>query len=70
MEAYKGSGNIGAYNRQVPVYNALADSYNTQADATRALIDKYNAAVDARNAIALEERDLQQQIDSSVPGAQ
>lgn len=64
MEAYKSAGNYSAYNAQVPSYNAAIDSYNAQVEDYKAKIVAYNQLVDARNSIALQENNLQQELDS------
>lgn len=64
MEAYKSAGNYSAYNAQVSGYNAAIDSYNAQVEDYKAKIAAYNQLVDARNSIALQENNLQQELDS------
>lgn len=70
LQQSRAAGDISSYNKAVPEYNAEVDAYNQLAQATRSLITQYNETVKARNAVALEERDLQQAISSKVPAAQ
>lgn len=51
---------IDAYNQQVVAYNTLLNQTNQ-------LIDRYNTIVAQRNGIALEQKQLQSSIDSTVP---
>jgi hypothetical protein len=56
------SGNqeaVDAYNQRVAAYNALLAQ-------TNALVDQYNQIVERRNEIALEQKQLQRSIDSSI----
>ncbi len=53
-----------AYNQGVPGFNAKVNSYNAQAKHIGQLIDQYNNLVAQRNAIATEESELIQAIDS------
>ncbi len=58
----------GQYNAGVNGYNNQVQTYNTLVNATKALVTRYNDILDQRNAIALEQRQLFQSIDSrSVP---
>lgn len=53
------------YNNAVPAYNQKVREYNTQLNQLRDLINSYNQLVEQRNAIAVEEQDLIQSIDSN-----
>lgn len=56
------------YNQGVGAYNARVQSYNALVDATKSQVNQYNDILEKRNAIALEEKQLFQSIDSrSVP---
>lgn len=72
MDSLKSSNQIAAYNAAVPGYNAKVKSYNADIDNLSSLVDQYNDIVPKRNAIASEEQDLVQAIDSrsSVPARQ
>lgn len=57
-----------AYNEGVSAYNAKVQTYNSLVTSTKTLVNQYNEILDQRNAIALEQRQLFQAIDSrSVP---
>lgn len=57
---------IDLYNTDVNAYNAMAQEYNQELTDTRALIDRYNSIVGQRNAIAVQEQQLQQALDSRL----
>jgi hypothetical protein len=65
MEADRGSGDIAAYNANVPVYNSRIDAYNSLIASTRTLINEYNDIVGKRNELALQVTELAHSIDSS-----
>lgn len=50
----------------VDAYNQRVAAYNTLLNQTNALVDRYNQLVQQRNAIALEQKQLQRSIDSSI----
>jgi len=60
------SDNPSSYNAAVGGYNAKVSTYNNDINTTKNLITKYNKIVEDRNAIALEERDLVNAIDSRL----
>jgi len=72
LNSLKSSGQVSAYNAAVPGYNAKVNSFNQSIDTLTGLINQYNDIVPKRNAIASEESDLVQAIDSrsSVPAHQ
>lgn len=53
-----------AYNDGVAPYNGLVNDYNALVLTTREKIDEYNRLLAERNAIAIEEQELYQAIDS------
>ncbi len=56
------------YNAGVSNYNAKVQAYNSLVATTKSLVSQYNDILDQRNAIALEQKQLFQSIDShSVP---
>jgi hypothetical protein len=57
---------IDAYNADVTIYNSLAQTYNQELAQTRDLVNQYNTLVEARNAIATQEQELQQALDSRL----
>jgi hypothetical protein len=52
------------YNAGVPAYNSAVRSYNAEVESTKQQIDRFNQLLGERNAIALEEQQLFQAIDS------
>lgn len=55
-----------AYEADVREYNATVSSYNALLTKTRSLIDQHNDIVGKRNDIAVQERELQQALDSRL----
>jgi hypothetical protein len=66
LNSYKSSGNISAYNKGVPTYNALVDDFNTKVGTVQGLVDDYNSLVTKRNAIAIEQQELANALSSSA----
>jgi len=66
LDAYKSSGRIIDYNNLVPSYNDLVNAYRGEIDETNNLINQYNQMLGERNAIAVQERQLQSDLDSHV----
>lgn len=64
LDAYTSSNQIAAYNTAVPAFNDKVDAYKTLVAQTNSLIDQYNQLISDRNAIAIQEQQLQQAIDS------
>jgi hypothetical protein len=58
MSRLKASGQTGAYNAQVDSFNAAVDGYNRLVATTKAQIADYNQLVQERNAVALEQKQL------------
>lgn len=58
------------YQADVESYNSQVTAYNRLIVTTRTLIDDYNAVVAKRNDIAVEERQLQQALDSRLSPAE
>lgn len=58
--------NPSAYNAQVPSYNRTVREYNTTIDILQSKIDQYNEIVEKRNALAVEEKELVDAIDTRV----
>lgn len=65
LDAEQSSDNTNAYNADVPTYNAAVDSYDSLIISTRQIVLRYNDIVDKRNAIAFEEQQLSQALNSS-----
>lgn len=72
MTSLKESNKIDEYNAAVPGYNSRIKEFNATIVQLTALIAQYNDIVPKRNAIASEEKELVQAIDSreQVPSAQ
>lgn len=64
MNSLKSSNQIAAYNEQVPLYNAKIRQYNRDVDRLESMIAQYNDIVQKRNAVASEEAELVEAIDS------
>lgn len=64
MNSLKSSGNTQEYNKQVPIYNAKVQKYNQDISTLESKINQYNEIVQKRNAIAEEEAELVEAIDS------
>jgi len=60
VERSNDASQVEAYNANVNQYNALLQTVNNQ-------INQFNSLLDKRNAIALEEKQLYQSINSSLP---
>ncbi len=69
MEADLNAGRVDEYNAAVSSYNAMVESYRRLAIATNRLIDDYNDTLAKRNELAVQERDLENAINSNVKGA-
>jgi hypothetical protein len=62
--------NNAEYQADVESYNGQVTTYNNLIVTTRGLIDEYNTVVAKRNDIAIEERQLQQALDSRLSPAE
>jgi hypothetical protein len=69
LDQYLDNDQIVAYNATVPGFNALVNAYRAEVNETNALISQFNSILDARNAIAIQERELQQALDSHIEAA-
>ncbi|HSD56263.1 MAG TPA: hypothetical protein VLA92_03855 [Candidatus Saccharimonadales bacterium] len=58
--------NQAEYNADVQAYNALVEAYNSELAQTRSYIEQYNKIVNERNDIAVQERQLQEALDSRL----
>lgn len=65
LQSLRSSGQFAAYNSGVAAYNRAADTYNALLGQTKDMISQYNDIVGKRNAIALEERQLTQELTAS-----
>jgi hypothetical protein len=66
LAAAQASGDINTYNADVPSYNGMVVRYNALVVLTKQRVVQYNKLVIARNAIALEESQLAQALDSKL----
>lgn len=64
MNDLRNSGQTAAYNAEVPSYNAKVNRFNRDIDTLTDLIATYNDIVLQRNAVASEEAELVEAIDS------
>ncbi len=60
------SGSTAAYNAQVESFNAQINSYNALIGQTKAQVAEYNDIVNKRNAVAVETRNLSQELNSHL----
>jgi hypothetical protein len=58
------------YNTDVTQYNSMVDAYNGELSTTHNLISQYNDIVARRNAIAIQEQQLQEALDSRLTPTQ
>ena len=69
LDAYLATNQIEAYNSAVPGFNTLVVSYKAELNATNATVDEFNRLLAERNQLAVQERQLEDAIDSSVDAA-
>jgi hypothetical protein len=69
MDQYLAANQIDTYNAAVPGFNSLVVSYRNELQKTNALVDEFNHILGERNALAVQERQLEQAIDSHVTPA-
>jgi hypothetical protein len=66
LDAYLADGRIKEYNATVPGYNASVVAYRNLVNYTNDLVSEFNHVLAERNALAVQERQLEAAIDSSV----
>lgn len=66
LQQKRSSGNTGQYNAGVPGYNAQVAQYNASVATLKSSIEQYNTIVSARNAIAVEESQLANALNTNV----
>jgi len=66
LDAYLAANRIQEYNAAVPGFNALVVAYRNLVNSTNKLVDQFNNLLATRNALAVQERQLEAAIDSSV----
>lgn len=69
LDAYLASNQIETYNAAVPGFNSLVVAYRSELQKTNNLVDEFNRILGERNALAVQERQLEQAIDSHVTPA-
>jgi len=69
LDAYLAANRIDAYNAAVPPFNALVIAYRNDLKRINGLVDQFNSLLAMRNALAVQERQLEAAIDSSVDAA-
>lgn len=69
LDAYLSSGAIATYNAAVPGFNALVVAYRNMVDDINRDVERFNNLLAERNAIAVQERELEDAIDSTVDTA-
>ena len=69
LDSYLASNNIPAYNASVPAFNSLVLEYRNLVASTNRLVDEFNSLLTERNSLAVQERQLEDAIDSSVTTA-
>lgn len=70
LDAYVSASQIPQYNAAVPSFNALVNKYRKDLNTTNRLVDQFNVILAERNSIAVQERQLEAAIDSTVDAAQ
>lgn len=60
------SSDLHAYNAGVPGYNAQIDAYNNEVQSVQSLINQYNRLVAERNAVAMQEAQLVDDLNTNV----
>lgn len=69
MDAFLAANRIPEYNAVVPVYNSSVIAYRSLVDETNTMVDDFNRTLADRNALAVQERQLEAAIDSTVDTA-
>lgn len=70
LDQLRTSDRVVDYNAQVPIFNQQVQSYNALVTTTKQLIESYNNLVIERNAVAQEQQQLIQALDSQSPTLQ
>lgn len=66
MDSYLAANNVSAYNAAVPGYNALVGQYREVLNDANALVNDFNSLLERRNQLAVQERELEDAIDSTI----
>jgi len=69
LDSYLAANKISEYNSAVPGFNAVVIAYRNLVDGTNDMVDEFNLLLAERNALAIQERQLEAAIDSSVDAA-
>lgn len=66
LDAYLAANRVEEYNAAVPGFNAKVVAYRNLVNRTNGMVDEFNGILAARNALAVQERQLEAAIDSSI----
>lgn len=66
MDAYLAAGQVREYNAAVPGFNADVAVYRNLVDQANRTIDEFNSVLARRNELAVQERQLENAIDSKI----
>lgn len=69
LDGYLDANQIETYNAAVPGFNALVVAYRDKLNETNRLVEEFNHLLGERNALAVQERQLEQAIDSQIDPA-
>jgi hypothetical protein len=69
LDGYLAANQIETYNAAVPGFNALVAAYRSEITQTNRMVDEFNRVLGERNQLAVQERELEAAIDSSLTPA-
>lgn len=69
LDAYLAANKISEYNSAVSGFNSLVAAYRNLVNSTNSMVDEFNRLLAERNDLAVQERQLEAAIDSSVDTA-
>jgi hypothetical protein len=69
MDAYLAADRISEYNAAVPAFNKQVTTYRNLVNATNKMVEQFNNLLKERNDLAVQERELEDAIDSSIDTA-
>lgn len=69
LDMYLARGDIARYNAAVPGFNADVIAYRNMVDAINRDVERFNSLLAERNELAVQERELENAIDSSLDTA-
>lgn len=65
MDQLRGAGRVVEYNALVPIFNQRVRSYNQDVATLQGIVVSYNKIVEKRNQLAMSQRELLQEMDST-----